>query len=388
MKTFSFYAVLTLCCVLAGALLHPATAFASVPDHAGTMLMFGTISLFETRTLLDIVSQLKRPQSFLLDMFFKATKTFDTENVDIDIYKGKRRMAPFVSPVQAGKVVERLGYSTNSYKPPYVKPKMVTTAQDILMRPAGTTIYPGGLSLAQRAAQQVGTDLATMDDMITRREEWMAAQALNAGTISVVGDGVNDVIDFQMAAGHKITLTNTALWTDTTNSNPLENLATWSRLAAQDSGIVPNIAVLGSSAAAALFTWLRVNDKSGGDISSIKVTLGQIAPQSLPNGANYLGFLRYNSLNLDLYTYDEWYVADADGVEYPHVPVDKVFLGSTNAQNTRLYGAIKDLKALAAMPRFAKSWEEEDPSARFLMLQSAPLIALNQPDAFVSAKVV
>jgi hypothetical protein len=256
------------------------------------------------------------------------------------------------------------------------------------MRPAGTTIYPGGITLAQRAAQQVGTDLATLDDLITRREEWMAAQALNAGTISVTGEGVNDVIDFQMAAGHKITLAGIALWTDTTNSNPLENLATWARLIGQDSGVVPNTAVLGSSAASALFAWLRINDKSGGEISAIKVTLGQISPSALPNGANYLGYLRYNSLSVDLYTYDEWYVSDTDGLEYPMVPVDKVFLGSTNAQNTRLYGAIKDLKALAAMPRFSKSWEEEDPSVRFLMMQSAPLIALNQPDAFVSAKVV
>ena len=69
------------------------------------------------------------------------------------------------------------------------------------------------------------------------------------------------------------------------------------------------------------------------------------------------------------------------------IPLNKVWIGSTNAKNTRLYGAIKDLKALAAMPRFAKSWEEEDPSARYLMMQSAPLVALNQPDAFVSAVV-
>jgi hypothetical protein len=371
--------------IVAGLFAHPQAVEA---HQALPLLLFGTVSLFETRTLLDVVSQLKRPKSFLLDTFFKTTKTFDTENVDIDIFKGKRRMAPFVAPVQAGKTVERLGYTTNSYKPPYVKPKMVTTAADILFRPAGTTIYPGSISLADRAAQQVGTDLATLDDMIVRREEWMAAQALNTGTISVVGDGVNDTIDFQMAATHKITLAGVNLWTATATSNPLEDLATWARLAAQDSGVVPNTVVMGSSAAAALFAWLRANDKSGGTISTIKVTLGQINPMALANGANFLGTLNYNSLNVDLYTYDEWYVADADQIEYPHVPVNKVFLGSTNAQNSRLYGAIKDLKALAAMPRFPKSWEEEDPSARFLMLQSAPLIALNQPDAFVSATVV
>lgn len=350
-----------------------------------------SISLFETRTMLQVISQLKRPKTFLLETFFPGTRTFDTTNVDIDIYKGKRRLAPFVSPVMEGKVVEKLGYSTNSYKPPYVKPKMQTTAQEILNRQAGQVVY-GNQSFAERAAAELGRNLGDLLDQITRREEWMAAQALNGGVITVTGDGVNDTIDFQMAAGHKITLTGADKWSVNT-SDPVGDLTTWSRLCAQDSGIVPNTAVLGSSVAAALINRLRdPNYNTAGQLSNIKLTLGQINPQLLPNGATFIGTLTGPSLNLDLYSYDEWYVDDSDQTEKPMVPVDKLFIGSTAAQNTRLYGAIQDMNAVESMgaamiavPRYPKSWVTEDPGVRWLMVQSAPLMALNQPDAFVVA---
>ena len=383
-RTFCIYALLTICAIMVGTLIQPVISHAATGSPVLPLLFFGTVSLFETRTLIDIVSQMKRPKSFLLDTFFPGTKTFDTENVDIDIYKGKRRMAPFVAPNLAGKVVERLGFSTSSYKPPYVKPKMVTTAADILNRPAGITLYPGGITLEQRAAQQVGLDLAELDDMIIRREEWMAAQVLNAGTVVVQGDGVDDTIDFQMDSTHKITISVAGDKWSATTADPVRDLGTWARLCQKDSGITPNVCVMGSSAAAAFIA--RVGSNTA-QLSSIKVTLGQINPQALPNGATFIGTVIAPGVNVDVYSYDEWYVDDA-GAEQPMVPVDKVWLGSSNAKNLRLYGAIKDLSALAAMPRFPKSWETPDPSARFIMVQSAPLIALNQPDAFISADVL
>ena len=40
----------------------------------------------------------------------------------------------------------------------------------------------------------------------------------------------------------------------------------------------------------------------------------------------------------------------------------------------RAYGAIRDEDAgFQALPYFAKSWAEQDPSVRYLLMQSAPL---------------
>lgn len=341
-----------------------------------------SIDIFSTRTMLAALDQAVKPKTFLLTTFFPGLRQFDTKHVDIDIIKGKRRLAPFVSPRMQGKVVEKLGYSTNTYAPPYIKPKMATTAYEILNRAAGEIVYQDNASPAQRAATRVGEELAELEAMIVRREEWMAAQVLNTGQVSVVGDGVDDVIDFQFPADHKVILTGTALWTDA-NSKPLDDFRQWRRKVIKDSGISPTLAIFGADVIDAFLN----HDDVKNLLDTRRVDLGMIDPQILPEGVTYYGYIK--DVGLDIYGYDEWYLDD-NGDEQPMMPVDKILLGSTRTRNSRLYGAIQDLDAGAdfAVSRYPKSWTEKDPSMRFVMLQSAPLVALLQPDAFMSIKAV
>lgn len=340
----------------------------------------GAISLFETRDMIRALEQMKPVQTFLLDTFFTETETHVTKHVDIDIIKGKRRVAPFVSPLVEGTAIDRIGYTTNTYEPPYVKPKMVTHAQDFLKRQPGETIYGSSDSAGQRAAMQVGKDLAQMDELITRREEWMAATALQTGKIVVSGEGISATIDFLMDASHIITLTGTDLWSDTTNSDPLGDLRTWKRLIFKDSGLNPTHVIMGTSAIDAFMAHPKVTNA----LDIRRITLGQIDPAILANGVTYYGTL--NEVGIDVYSYDEYF--DTGSGDTALVDAKKVIMGSNRARCTRHYGAIQDLEVNAAMSRFPKSWEEKDPSVRFIMVQSAPLMALHQVDAFVCAKVL
>jgi len=358
------------------------------------------ISIFDTRTMLPAVLQLKRPRTFGLDTFFPGTRQFPTKYVDIDIYSRNRKMAPFVSPVLEGKVMDRLGKTTNSYAPPYIKPKRPTTAGDLLVAQPGEAVYSPGVTNGQRALQLLMQDLMDLDDSITRREEWMAWQALTTGKINVVGEGVSDLIDFGLKSTHLITLDDSAgkeLWTNP-DSNLQADVTNWARTVSQDSGITPNTMVLGQDSANAFLNHPQIK-ASGGPLSAYKLTMGAINPTLLADGVTFLGTLQYPGVNLDVYSYDEWYVDDTIGSatfgqELPMVPVGGVVLGSTRAQNSKLYGAIQDISAMSAnngnplpVTRFPKSWEEEDPSIRMLMLQSASLVALNQPDASLYASV-
>lgn len=344
-----------------------------------------SLDLFATRTMLALLKQLYPPKTFLLDTFFKREEFSTTEYVDIDVIKGKRRMAPLVNSRSQAKVVERLGYSTLTFRPPYVKEKMESKAEDFLKRLAGDTIYQGDSSPAARAAKQQAEDLADLQEMCIRREEWMAAQALEFGKITLVGDGISDEIDFLMDATHFIDRKTTATqrWSHA-DSNPIKDLDTASKLIQKDSGLVPDIAVLGSDAA----DYFLDNVKVQAMLDNRRIELGQIVPDSLPNGAMYLGQLR--KPRLDLYTYDEYYVADGTGTVTAMVNPKKVIVGSTRARTARHYGAIRDLRfaGLASVRWFPKTWEEEDPSVRWLMLQSAPLVAMHQPDAFVNIEVL
>ena len=172
------------------------------------------IDIFSTRTMLAAINQMVTARTFLLKTFFTGFEQFASKSVDIDIRKGKRRLAPFVSPVLAGKVIDQRGFSTKTYTPPYIKPKFATGAQEILNRAPGEIVYVGGQSQIDQASTRLGEDFAELDEMIVRREEWMAAQELVTGSVNIVGDGVNDVIDFQRSADHTVTLTGAALWTD------------------------------------------------------------------------------------------------------------------------------------------------------------------------------
>lgn len=337
------------------------------------------ISLFDTRAMLAALEQAKPAKSFFLDTFFRASEVHTTRYVDIDIQKGKRRMAPFVSPKQEGKVITRLGFKTETYAPPYVKPKMVTTAEDILKREMGQTIYQGGATPRQMAERQLGKDLGTMDEMIRRREEWMAAQALLTGKVAIVGDGVDDEIDFSMEATHLPTLTSTDKWDDLTNSQPIEDLEDWSELIAKDSGLTADIIVMGAGAARLFMKNTNVQKM----MNIWNFNLGRIEPGQIAPGVRRLGAI---DAVATIYVYHEWYIDD-NGVEQPMMGDKQVLLGSSQARTARHYGAIQDLKANGAVPRFPKSWEVEDPSARFVMLQSAPLPVPHQIDGFLTATV-
>ena len=77
------------------------------------------IDLFETRTLLRAMEQSQPPKTFLLDTFFPVIRQSETDTVDIDIIKGKRKLAPFVAPMHEGKVISNEGFHTDTFKPPY-----------------------------------------------------------------------------------------------------------------------------------------------------------------------------------------------------------------------------------------------------------------------------
>jgi hypothetical protein len=340
--------------------------------------------IFDTLTMLEAVEQMNTPRRFLMNTFFNAGNpvTFGTEAVTLDIIKGQRKMAPFVHPSLPGSVSLRNGFSSETYKPPYIQPKRETRAEQILKRAAGDNPFSSRTPL-ERAGEQLGRDLIDLDDEITRREEWMCAQALSTGRVRVLGDGVDDTIDFLMEDSHKIVL-GAGRW-NTADSDPIANLRQWKRQIAKDSGRTGNVAVLSGEAQDAF----QRNETVLKQLNSRRVDMGVIKPEELPDGVTYLGYL--NDPGIDLYVYDEWYLDD-EGDEQQMVPSGGLMLGSTSTRNAMLYGAIKDIEAiesgLVEAARFPKSWVTQDPSARWLKLQSAALAGMLEPNAFVFAKVV
>ena len=338
------------------------------------------VNIYDPRQMTMALLESFPARRFLTSTFF-GSEVHDTKTVDIDIWKGSRRLAPVVHPKMEGKVVDREGYRTKSFQPPYLKPKKVTEADHILKRQPGETIYtePGSNTPAERASVILGRDLAELEESIARRIEAMVAEAIFTGSVTVKGDGVDTVVDFDFDPTHLITLTGGDLWTATT-SNPFKNLRDWKRLIAKDAGVTATDVVMGSDAYEAFISNEDVQKK----LDTRRITLGSINPAEMGMGVTFVGDIE----GLAVWTYDEWYIND-QGNEVPVVPVDKVAVIARDARKTVHYGVIQDVSAGQFATRsFAKSWTQDDPSARFLMVQSAPLPVVEQVNGIVSATVV
>ena len=338
------------------------------------------INMFETRTMLQLMEQMLPVRTFFRDTFFSDTEPSESQKVDIDIIKGARRLAPFVNPKKGSKTVARKGFTTYTYEPPMIAPNTVTHAQEFLSRQAGETIY-GGMSPTERGAIQLGRDMRYLDELITRREEVMCVQSILTGKVTVIGDDVEDEIDFGQELNDSVE--EGQEWNG--DGDPIETLKEMKAAILEKSGVNPDIAIFGADAMKAFLSNPKVKEKF--DIT--RITLGQINPQEVPNGATYYGYL--NEIG-DIYTYQEWYLDD-DGVSQPLIPKDTVMLGSTRARTFIAYGAVvffddKENPFTYVGPRIPRSWTQKNPSARFVELNSRPLPVPQQIDAFYVKKVV
>lgn len=341
------------------------------------------ISIYDPRTMLEAVRQMHPFRTFLKDTFFGHAVSVTTDYVDVDYYKGRRRMAPFVAPKLAGKMIEREGFHTKTYKAPMLKPKRILTADDLMKRSMGEHIY-SGRTPDQRAMEHLAQDLADLDEAITRREEWMVAQVLFTGKVEMVGEGVKETLDFQFTNKTEISQADKK-WTSA-KSDPIADLQSWRQAIIKDSGITPDMVIIASDVVHAFINHPSVQKI----LDNKRIELGKIEPRLLPNGVTYIGSIPL--LGMDIYSYDEWYVDEVDDQIKSLVPSGTVLVASTRAKSSFMYGAVT-LQAGESFhtfegSRIPKTWMKEDPDARHIQIYSRPVPVPHEVNSWYVAKVL
>ena len=348
------------------------------------------ISIYDPRTMGKLVERMPRVHTFIKDTFFRNVETFDTQKIDVDFKKGNRALAPFVHKKIGGVTVDNLGYETNTYEPPLVAPNKITTVDDILKRSPGESLY-NGKSPNQRAVEKMQRDFTELDEMITRREEWMCCQALFTGKIPILdkdGKELQAEIDFKFS--NKTTLKSAENWVNT-QGGKIKQLKAW-RKQVQKTGFVNcNICLMGADALEAFLSDEEVQKVL--DVRRFEVAV--IAPKELPNGATYVGTI--HELGMDIYTYNEWYLNNWTNKDKPEdkplLPANVVALLSTEANYSMYYGAVAIVDeagktiAVAEGSRIPEQWVERRPARRFLQLSAAPLCVPHEVDSWYIAEV-
>lgn len=340
-----------------------------------------TPTIFDTNVLVQLIPNLKLAQRFLLDTFFPNVVESDSEFVSIDVDVGLRRMAPFVSPLVEGKIVESRRVQTNTFKPAYIKDKRAPDLRKPIRRMMGERIG-GSMSAAEREEANLMFEMADQVDMINRRLEWMASQALQTGSVTITGDGFPDtVVEFGRDSNLTVTLSGGTRWGQS-GVLPSNDIETWATRILKLSGGVAN-AIVFTPGAWAEFKQDPVVKAAiwypgqGGTGNSIDVGA------QVQRGAQFKG--RWG--NFDLWLYNDWYI-DANNVEQPMIPDNTIIMTGSDLMGTRAFGSIMDpafnYGPLAYAP---KSWLQNDPAQRFLMMQSAPIVIPSRVNACLCATV-
>ena len=344
--------------------------------------MANEINIYEPRYLAEAVRTAPPIRTFLRDRFFSNVKTFSTERVDIDIVKGNRKMAAFVHPMVGGEIVQNEGYETKSYAPPLINPATVTTADMFLQRLPGEDIY-SGRTPADRAAEKLAEDYKKLNDMTTRREEWMAAQVLTTGQLKVKGKGVDEVIDFGFT--NKINLEGTKQWGKSA-ADTLGNLREWKQQVSRNGFANADMVIMGKKASDTFMADSKVLDL----MDKRRFDIGAMAPKELEGGLTYYGHL--NLPGVDIYGYDEVYLDEETGETKPLIPDNVVMMIPGNANFMRAYGLcayLDDDKVwhTAETARLLRAYVEHRPDRRFLELQTHPLLIPDKVDSWLVATV-
>ncbi len=343
------------------------------------------MDMYTTGFLNRVVRQLDPdPAAYFINTFFRTEQAEESEEIHFDVTDEEPRISPFVSPLREGRLVEHEGYTTNTFKPAYIKDKRVFNAQAPIKRVPGEPIL-GSYSAAERTRILLGQALRNQNTMLTRREEVMASEVLRTGKSTISGEGFETVVvDFLRAAALTIApLTGNARWSETATAAPLANLETWSGLILTNGGGVARDVIMDP----VVWSWMRQNT----DVENLMDTrrgsqsAGELGPLATQYSARNVATIG----DFNIWLYQDPYI-DEDGAAGLMMPSGTVLLvNGANLEGVRHYGMVQDFDAAHQAQRaFSKSWTIEDPSQRILLMQSAPLVVPYRPNCTLGAEVL
>lgn len=340
--------------------------------------------IYDTNTLLGVYKDLAPASTYFLDLGFRSAMTFDTEFIDFEKMTTGRKLAPFVAPTAQGVPIYNQGSNITRFKPAYVKPKDAVDPTRLFKKMPGNLLNDSNMSPQARYNALVAAILTDHREAIERRWEWLAARAMVDGKVTIEDERYPArVVDFQRDANHTVVLTGTSRWGQA-DANIIGNVESWrSRVRNAKFGgptnrmtVAPDVWDVMRKDPEVL-KQLDVNTR--GTVMDLKIGIrdGDLV--------EYIGKL---SNTLELWVNSDYYELP-NGDTVPYMASGEVLLSGPNVNGVRAFGAIVDKNAsFQARPVFPKMWDQEDPSATFIMTQSAPLMVPVNPNNTLKTTVL
>jgi len=322
------------------------------------------------------------------NFFTPRVITSEQERIGFAEIDARRPVAPLMFANAPGRpIFAEDGMRIEYYRPAYTKPKDAVGAIEAQTQTAEELLRLQPVQSPQsRFNAKILKILRFHDQAIDRRIDLMVAQALLYGKIRLEhysDAGVliqSDILDFEREP--TLTINDDARRWSSTGFDIFDDIQrTIDQVAnAKFGGVVSNV-VMGAEAASLFLKSPSIKDKLDTNFrgsEDVAINRGIIRTDPM-NPFAYLG-----SLGAGI---DCWRAAGAGNqfqnadLSYSEILNTKdVLFTSPSVDLVEAYGAIMDVSNLFAVPKWPKMWDENDPSQRFVMTQSAPLVIVPQPN--------
>jgi hypothetical protein len=333
-----------------------------------------------TKMMLAAVRIIPRAPRFLRNLLFGGRSAIfsDTAKCTVDMYKGGRKLAPIVARRIGGKVVEKTAWDSTDFTTPLVAPRDIVTEEDLEKRLPGEPDY-NGMGIQDRRAAYLALKVDEFTQMHDRLEEYMVAQQLFTGKLTLTGDGYADELDLSFTN----TYTADPDWADAT-AKPIDDLAAW-KLDVGSHGVMPDTCVMPADVYAAFMASASVQ----AEYDKRNILPGTLQPQMTANGEVVsVGYIP--RIDMWLYVYSATY--DLNGTATAYVPAKKLVIFPSAERNSyqMYYGACYDAvkKASFRVDRYPRFFEDPKSNAEYFELQSRPLPILRDVDSWGVATVL
>lgn len=352
-----------------------------------------------------VVPELKRMPK-LFSSWFPQTILSDKREIFLDRKKSTRpRLTPFVAPMMQGRLVERLGYSTDKLRPAYIKDLREFDPWDYQQRVAGEQ-FGGELTLDQRMEQAIVSDMQDMMDMYDNRIEVMCAEAVIHGTQTIIGDGFHDLVDYRRNPANHIALAGSDKW-DTLPATPTKEqclaflrkvfhqLESWATMMRDAIGSTPTVVIMDSKSWDYIANAMALCDSTGTMFDRNDKRYDRIMAKLDPTMASEMGLSVKGTFgDFTIATFQAEYDDPEDGQTKRVMPDNTVIMVNVSRMDgVKHFGAIMDINknigypTMKKAPYHIKSWSKEDPVAQYIMLQSSPLMVPYEPNAVLKITV-
>ncbi len=351
------------------------------------------LDLTKTYDFLMAVEQIYPVSSFLRDRYFPtndATDVFKAQEVLVEYKDGNKKLAPFVAPRKGGVTVTRDGSMMKSYEPPNIAPSRMLTLDELDKRGFGEAIYPNQTP-EQRKNLLILQDARDLGDMISRREEAMAAETMltNGCVMKHIADDETKAdekeIRFYEGENNPAVYTPATPW-GTAGAKIRKDLAAMMKMLtdrgipATDFVCAPDVAEL-----------MEEDEEIYRMLDNRRYSLGYVEPKELTAGASVTMQLNINGKFINVISYGETY-EDENGGIVQFIPPGHGIVAAPGAGRT-LYGAVSQLEEsdrdfhTYTGRRIPKYYSDVENNTRKITLTSKPLPVPNNKNPWVAAKL-